>query len=292
MIMRKIVLSGCVGFFGLLNAGCILRADGGAWGCWGCGKVWTEPQTEQVRIETAGLTGLEALTHNGSISLHAGPPGGAEALVTVTKKGGAPTLAGAEEALEAIEVVVQPRGDGTSRIAWKWRGMRHPGWSAAVSFKIEAPGDLRFAAETHNGGIKVEGVTSDVEVVTHNGAIEVNSRGDQLRAETHNGRIVAAFEGDDLYLLTHNGGVTARLHQCDTVGGTIKTHNGAVKLAVGEATGVDLTARTHNGTIHCDVPVTARQVSRATLIGTIGGGGKNLDVTTHNGSIRIERAAG
>lgn len=177
----------------LTGTGCIVNL--GVSGCSGP-TVWTTSTTEKLPIETANLKALEVRTHNGSITFDGQPVGTTEAFVNVTKKAGGLTQADAEEALDAIDVYVEPAGSGAQRIGWKWKGARHATWRAQVSFDIQAPGNLRFDGVTHNGAVKIDDVAGDVKVITHNGRVDVESTDGKLYAETHNGRIAAAYVGE------------------------------------------------------------------------------------------------
>lgn len=297
-----------VGLLPLSSTGCIVIGVGG-WS-WGGSAVWTEPVTQQIAIDTVDLKALEVRTHNGSISFDAQPEGMTEAYVTVTKKAGGRTRGDAEAAFEALDVYVEPAGSGTQRIGWRWKGIKRANWGARVSFDIKAPGEIRFEGRTHNGPVEIAGVTGGVRVETHNGRVEVDGvSGDvwlkthngpvvvtsaegTLCGRTHNGRVVATYTGDDITLVTHNGRIVADLSRCGALGGTLTTHNGGVEVVVGEATSAGLTARTHNGGITCDVPLNESRYSRRKLTGRIGAGEGTLDLTTHNGSVRIKKAAG
>lgn len=308
------------------GTGCIVVGTG-SWG-WRAPYVWTEITAERIPIDTANLQALEARTHNGSIAFDGQPPGVTDAHVTVKMKASGLTRRAAEATLEAVQVFVEPAGGGTQRIGWKWKGIKRPRWRAHVSFEIHAPGNLRFDGETHNGPLYVAGVTGDVHVVTHNGPARVMSSsgnlyvrthngpievkdavGDvhvithngplnvgsgegRLHAETHNGQIVAAYTGDDVTLATHNGPIVADFSQCAALDGTITTHNGGVNVIVGENTSSDLDCRTHNGSIRCDAPLNDRNKTRRWLTGTLGDGDGNLNVATHNGSVRIKTSTG
>ncbi len=284
-------LFGALATLVLSNAGCIVIANGG-W-CLGCSKtVWTETETEQLALHPTGLRALEVRTHNGSINFQAQPADSAEAFVTVSKKAGGRTPAEAQEALEALEVFVEPDGDGTQRIGWRWRGVKRPSWRQQVSFDILAPGNIRFDGKTHNGPVEVRGISGDVRVVTHNGRIDVESADGKLYARTHNGPISATYTGDDVTLKTHNGRVVADFNRCRALDGSISTHNGGVKVIVGDDASFVLEARTHNGAISCQVPLTDSEASRRKLTGRIGDGEGSLAVTTHNGSVRFNRLTG
>lgn len=291
MIGRVRIMAAVAAVLSLASTGCIVVGVGG-WSSWRGSTVWTEASTERIGFDAAGLGAVEVRTHNGSITFDGQPAGAGEAYVTVTKKAGGLTQDDAEEALEAIEVYVQRVGLDTQRIGWKWKGTKHAGWGARVSFDINAPGRLRVDGETHNGAITVRGIVGEVRVETHNGPVNVESSQGKLYAETHNGEIVATYAGDDVTLTTHNGRVVADLSGCGTIEGNITTHNGSIEVVVGADTATNLTCRTHNGSIRCDAPLETSRFSRRKLTARIGAGGGALDVTTHNGSVRIRKATG
>lgn len=286
---RLIGLAACV--LPLTGTGCIVVGIGG-WSSWGGPAVWTEASTSQISIDSANLQAMEVRTHNGSITFDGQPAGATEALVHVTVKAGGLTQADAERAFEAVDVYVVRVGAGMQRIGWKWKGIKQSTWRAQVDFDIKAPGELSFDGETHNGAIKIMGVAGDVRVVTHNGPVNVESRDGRLHAKTHNGSIVAAYVGDHLTLRTHNGRVAADVNRCAALTGSITTHNGSIEIVVGDGMSADLSCQTHNGSITCDVPLDASHFSRRKLTGTIGSGEGDLDIVTHNGSVRIRRVTG
>lgn len=268
----------------LASNGCIIVGIS-----WDGPSLWTETQTQRLDLDTAGLSGIEVKTHNGSIAFGVESASGG-AFVDVTKKGGGLTPADAESALDAIDVYVEPAGAGLTRIGWKWNRIKARTWRARVSFDIHGPGDIDLKANTHNGPIKVGGVAGDVNVVTHNGRINVESSAGKLYAQTHNGGISAVYAGDEVTLVTHNGRIVADLTGCGVVNGSMTTHNGSVEVSVGDSTSARLTCRTHNGGFRISVPLNESEISRRRLTGTIGTGEGRLSLTTHNGSVRIKKA--
>jgi len=270
----------------ICSSGCVVVVgDGGCWS-WGGPSVWTEA-VEERPIDTTGLAALEVRTHNGSIDFQSQPAGG-NASVTITKKAAGINQADAEDALAAINVFVEPSGNGKTRIHWKWAVPKKARWRGDVSFAIRAPGNLYFDAETHNGAVAVAEVSGDVKVVSHNGKLKVRSSNGKLHAETHNGDVDATYAGSEVNLTTHNGEVSADLSQCSGVAGSITTHNGSVQIEVGGNTAATLVCATHNGRIDCNAPLSEANRTRHALTAKLGTGGPPLNVATHNGSIRIK----
>ena len=268
------------------TSGCIVMGGG-----WGGPTVWAEA-TEILPIDPAGLESLVVRTHNGEITFAGQPEGASQPMVTAFKKGGGLTLGQAEEALAAIQVYVESGAAGVTKIGWRWTGAKWRHRRGQVSFEIKAPGRLDFDGETHNGGVEVVGVTGDVVIVTHNGDVNVDSANGKLRAETHNGALTIDYAGDDLKLTTHNGGIRADLGRCRSVGGSISTHNGGIKVGMSDTTSARLRCQTHNGRVSSKLPLNDAEISRSKVIGTIGQGGNDLTITTHNGGIQIKKSAG
>src|SRR5262249_35148041 len=87
---------------------------------------------------------------------------------------------------------------------------------------------------------------------------------------------------------TVNGSVNVTMGRADWPNGaSFKTVNGEIKLSLPSVVDANLHAETLNGTIRSDFPITTTQVSRRRLDGTIGNGGRDLKLSTVNGSIRL-----
>lgn len=251
-------------------------------------RVLTDEAQEQHHLAAAEVTKLVLRTHNGAVTFVGDEDPQAETVVTATKRGGGRTLASAQAALEAIEITVEQKGEGTWQFGWKWRTFKRPSWQATVRFEVHGPGRLDLDAETHNGRITVEGATGDVKVLTHNGRLTLDARDGKLWGRTHNGCIDACYTGPEVSLITHNGSIEADLTNCETVDARIQTHNGSVELEVGEALSVQLTCATHNGRVKCGVEgFSPIKSSKKYLSGMLGAGTGRIDVATHNGSISV-----
>ena len=142
-----------------------------------------------------------------------------------------------------------------------------------VTFTIKVPADVKLVATTMNGRIEVEDLRSDAEVLTMNGRIEISTTG-WAHAKTMNGAITATLGAadwsGDLELQTMNGGVT-------------------VTLPANANT--DVNAATMNGEVESDWTLERSGWIRSKARGTIGDGGRGLDISTMNGNIRIRRGS-
>jgi len=142
-----------------------------------------------------------------------------------------------------------------------------------VEFDVQVPAGVRFVGRTVNGGIKARGIGADAEAHTVNGGVEVEAAG-TARAETV------------------NGGITARFGRADWTGAlNLRTVNGGIDVFLPPSTAADVKAATVNGDIETDFPLTVTgKIGRRRLSGSIGGGGRLLELETVNGGIELRKA--
>jgi DUF4097 and DUF4098 domain-containing protein YvlB len=142
-----------------------------------------------------------------------------------------------------------------------------------VEFKLSVPAGVRFVGRTVNGGIDARGLQADAEAETVNGGVDLDSTG-TARAQTV------------------NGGITARLGRADWTG-TLKlaTVNGGIDVTLPDGLNADVQAATVNGDISTDFPITVTgKFGKRKLNGTVGSGGRLLEMNTVNGGIELKKA--
>jgi DUF4097 and DUF4098 domain-containing protein YvlB len=143
-----------------------------------------------------------------------------------------------------------------------------------VDFEVQVPAGVKLVAHTVNGGIQAEGLQGPVEAETVNGNVRVTTSG-FASAQTVNGSIVASL-----------GSATWP----ESV--EFNTVNGEIRLTLPAKLDAELRAQTVNGSIDTDFPVTVQgKFNRRHLHGTIGKGGRRLDLETVNGSITLQSAS-
>jgi hypothetical protein len=142
-----------------------------------------------------------------------------------------------------------------------------------VEFKVTVPSGVRFVGRTVNGGIAASGITADAEAHTVNGGVVLEATGTAWAESV-------------------NGGITAHLGRTDWKGALkLKTVNGGIEMTMPEGLSADVKASTVNGDIQTDFPLTVTgRISRRKLEGTIGSGGRILELETVNGSIELLKA--
>ena len=143
----------------------------------------------------------------------------------------------------------------------------------AVEFDIRVPKGVRVGVWTVNGGVTVDGVTSEVRASTVNGGVDAVSTGGPVQANTVNGSVHATMgrlDGrEDLEFSTVNGSIVA------------------------EFTGdidADVDLSTVNGRFQTDWPVTITgRIDPRHLRATLGKGGRRIRLSTVNGNVELRK---
>lgn len=141
-----------------------------------------------------------------------------------------------------------------------------------MRYDVRVPKGVQLDGKTVNGGLTVEGVDTPARLATVNGAI--------------------SFDGVGAHAMeTVNGAISARFTRAEWSGeARLKTVNGAVTLSLPEGADLTLEGRTMNGGINSDFPITMQgRWGPRSFRGTIGRGGRELQVETINGGVTIRR---
>jgi hypothetical protein len=139
-----------------------------------------------------------------------------------------------------------------------------------VHFDVRVPYGVGFIGRTVNGEVSGESLQADAEAYTVNGSVRLTTTGTALAS-------------------TVNGSVNVTMGRADwQSAASFKTVNGGITLTLPTYFDAELNAQTQNGSITADFPITVTgEVSRRRLHGTIGNGGRELNLTTVNGSIKL-----
>src|SRR5882672_6788731 len=119
-----------------------------------------------------------------------------------------------------------------------------------VDFEVQVPAGIEFNGQTVNGQMSAEGLKGDVRASSVNGSVRVSTTG---------------------------------LAEASTV-------NGGITLVLPGKLDTEIRATTVNGDIETDWPLTiSGRFSHRRLRGTIGAGGRSLNLSTVNGEIRLKK---
>jgi hypothetical protein len=161
-----------------------------------------------------------------------------------------------------------------------------------VRFTVKIPSGVRVSAGTVNGEMRVRDVSSDVRASTVNGRVEVRNVGGEVRASTVNGGVDVTTRNGPVDASTVNGTVDVRMTALTREGDMkFSTVNGDVIVE----TPASLDARVRLGTLHgsisSDYPVQlSGRFGPRRAEGTIGRGGREIEMETVNGSVELRKA--
>jgi hypothetical protein len=142
-----------------------------------------------------------------------------------------------------------------------------------VRFIVRIPSGVRVGAGTVNGEMRVRDVSSDVRASTVNGGVDVTTRNGPVEATTVNGSVNVRMSA-----LGREGDM--RFH----------TVNGDVIVETPSSLDARVSLSTLHGSISSDYPVQlSGRFGPRRASGTIGKGGREIDMETVNGSIELRK---
>jgi hypothetical protein len=149
-----------------------------------------------------------------------------------------------------------------------WWGNEHN--LPPVHYTLFLPATARLTVDAHNATVRATGLRNDIKVTTHNGDVDLSGLDGAASIETHNGDIHVAFTR------------LARLSR-------IETHNGGIDLRIPSRSQFRLDASGHHLGVNSDFPVVMKTLDRSRYVGDVNGGGAELRVTTHRGSVTLKK---
>jgi hypothetical protein len=161
-----------------------------------------------------------------------------------------------------------------------------------VNFTVKVPAGVRVSAGTVNGEMRVRDMTSDVRASTVNGQLEVRNAGGPVRASTVNGAVRVSTKNGPVDASTVNGDVDVRMSALSRDGDMkFSTVNGSITVETPSSLDATISLGTLHGSITSDYPVQlSGRFGPRRASGTIGRGGREIEMSTVNGSIELRRA--
>ena len=146
---------------------------------------------------------------------------------------------------------------------------------ASMDLEIKLPANLQVSANSVSGNVSVAGAQGDVRVNSVSGDVKVDKvRASSVRAHTVSGNVVVQVEA-----LTGTGELS------------FTSVSGDVTLELPRTLDADLSMHTVSGRIDSDFQMTLNgRMDRRRLEARIGKGGRDLDVTTVSGDLRLRMA--
>ena len=214
----------------------------------------------EVRVEAA--TGSEAQVVATKTGRRSDP---ADVEIAVVPHDGGVTICAVYPPVNGRENECRPGGGGRNNTRNN---------DVKVEWTVRLPDGVNLGAHSVNGDVTVRDVSGTVRASTVNGDVDVSTRG------------VAQAT-------TVNGSIRASLGKADWSGEmSFTTVNGGITLEVPGDLSATIEAKTVNGSIETDFPITVQgRFGSRTLRGTIGSGGRDLELETVNGSIRLRKTS-
>lgn len=233
-----------------------------------CDRQWNDRDRErfcEVRDATVKPTGriLVDGRQNGGVSVYGWDRN--EVLVRALIQ----TWADSRSEAQALAREIRVETDGDRVRADGPPSRRYTSW--AVSYEVWVPRKYDLDADTHNGGIRVQGVEGRMELHAVNGGIGLREVAGDVRAETTNGGVSAELSGS-----TWNGR-----------GLDLRTTNGGVTLDIPKGYNAELETGTVNGGMNIDFPITLQGSIGRRITTRLGQGGPRVRAVTTNGGVRI-----
>jgi Putative adhesin len=266
----------------------------------------------------------------GNVSLHVRIPGG-RVLVTTTETDRTtveviPLGRAGADAVDAVKVTAQPRGDGhlikiEQKETIRW-GPLQISWGADVEVRVTCPPGSNLDLSGGSTDLRVEGPLRDVSVNTASGDVKLGDIARRLELKTASGDVsigtiasggqVVTVSGD-LWLNAFDGDLLVRTISGDVRIGAIRgplqihttsgdvnleevyagevraqTVSGDVRIGVGQGTVVFIDAASVSGDLESDLGVDDALTPAADKAGPV----VPLHVKTVSGDVAIERGAG
>jgi len=160
--------------------------------------------------------------------------------------------------------------DGWGILDWIFHG---GSGRANIDYVLKVPSSVKVDAGTTNGNVDVHDVSGYVKVSSTNGHLSLEGVGGFVEGSTTNGGITASLSSSNKF-------EELRLH----------TTNGSIKVYFPEEINADIHAHTTNGSIRSEFPITVEGGFLSKSIdGKINDGGNEIDLSTTNGSIELNK---
>jgi putative adhesin len=294
--MRRFALASTLVFACPFLQGCVATLDS-----------QSEIVREQKQFTVKGAPSVHVATFDGTIEIQSWDK--PEVMVEIEKRG--PT----RESINELQIKSSQDGDAVTVEVPKPTGAFHVvGFHQSLSARLTVwlPRRSDVTARSGDGSLSIQHVNGRIDLHTGDGTIRATGIEGDLSLTTGDGSVAAEDARGRLVVDTGDGAVnvtgsasSVRLHSGDgsivyrALDGTemsddweITTGDGAVLIYLPPGLGAELDAHTGDGGIRNDLNVTtgsAGEISRRTVRGRLGEGGRRIRIRTGDGSITLRR---
>jgi len=261
-------------------------------------------EREKKDFQVSGTPDLVLSTFDGSIEVRAWDR--PEVSIEIEKR------AADKQAADQIEVKATQSGNRVTLEVRQPNEGGHFGFSVSRSARLIAsvPRQANLDAHTGDGSIVIERVAGRVRLDTGDGSLKATELAGDLRAHTGDGSItldrvdgrIDADTGDGsitlngklegVRLKTGDGSVRVRAGDGSRMADDwdIHTGDGTITLQLPEPFDAELDAHAGDGHVSVSSAAVKGEVSKDTVRGQMGAGGRSLRITTGDGSITIAKS--
>jgi hypothetical protein len=249
-----------------------------------------DAQTQpDFRWEKALAAGRHVRVHNLNGDVTVGPSASGKVEVTGTRRG-------RTRDRDAVSVEVVETADGlvicslfrNADMECDERGMRvhgnrRGGWrdrdddwnDARIDIDVKLPAGMQVSAGSVSGDVRVAGAEGDLKVSSVSGNVRLDApRADRVRASSVSGDVFVRVQA-----LAGTGGLS------------FTSVSGNVEVELPRGVDADVSMRTVSGSMESDFPLVLNgRVNRNSLEARIGRGGRDLEVRTVSGNVRLREA--
>jgi Putative adhesin len=140
-----------------------------------------------------------------------------------------------------------------------------------INYRVLVPSTVHFHGHTINGNVTAENLDRSIKATSVNGSVKVSTKS-WAEASSVNGTVVAALGSADW---------TGSLR--------ISSVNGSITVALPPDANVEVSFSSINGHFSSELPVTTQSAGRGHMAGRIGSGGRDLHLSSVNGSVEIRK---
>lgn len=158
--------------------------------------------------------------------------------------------------------------------------------NVTAEISVQVPNGVNTDANTVNGEVSVDGISSDVMARTINGSVRVSQVSGQVSARSVNGDVTVDTRGGTVSAETINGSVHASMGSGGSGDMRFRTVNGNIDIAAPAQLNADVRLSVANGSIDSKYPLNFdKRHTRGD--GVVGNGGRRLIANSVNGSITL-----